>query len=58
MHENTLPGTTADAIQKLGKGGMFSQAYLAGGTAVALQIGHRISRDLDFFTPEPFDEKK
>ena len=26
---------------------------LAGGTALALQIGHRISVDLDFFSPEP-----
>lgn len=27
--------------------------YLAGGTALALQIGHRISVDLDFFSIEP-----
>jgi hypothetical protein len=27
--------------------------YLAGGTALAMQIGHRISVDLDFFSPEP-----
>lgn len=26
--------------------------YLAGGTALALQIGHRVSIDLDFFTPK------
>lgn len=25
--------------------------YLAGGTALALQIGHRISKDLDWFSP-------
>ncbi len=25
--------------------------YLAGGTALALQIGHRVSTDLDWFTP-------
>jgi hypothetical protein len=30
--------------------------YLAGGTALALQVGHRISIDLDFFTIAPFDE--
>jgi len=29
-------------------------AILAGGTALALQIGHRISYDLDFFTPKHF----
>ncbi|MFA5393632.1 MAG: nucleotidyl transferase AbiEii/AbiGii toxin family protein [Candidatus Ratteibacteria bacterium] len=27
---------------------------LAGGTAAAIQIGHRISEDLDFFTNQPF----
>lgn len=30
-------------------------AYLAGGTALALQIGHRTSLDFDFYTQHPFD---
>lgn len=30
------------------------ETYLAGGTAIALQLGHRISYDLDFFTPKEF----
>lgn len=29
--------------------------YLAGGTALALQIGHRTSVDLDFYIPEHFE---
>lgn len=29
--------------------------YLAGGTALALQIGHRASADFDFYTATPFD---
>jgi hypothetical protein len=29
--------------------------YLAGGTAVALYFGHRLSVDLDFFTAKDFD---
>jgi hypothetical protein len=29
--------------------------YLGGGTALALQLGHRISEDLDFFVVEEFD---
>ena len=29
--------------------------YLVGGTALALYIGHRISIDIDLFTPKPFD---
>lgn len=28
--------------------------YLAGGTALAMQLGHRLSVDLDFFTEEDF----
>lgn len=32
-----------------------SNIYLAGGTAVALYFGHRLSVDLDFFTDEEFD---
>ena len=31
--------------------------YLAGGTALALQIGHRVSIDFDFFTPDQFDTR-
>ena len=30
------------------------QTYLAGGTALSLYLGHRISVDLDFFTAESF----
>jgi hypothetical protein len=29
--------------------------FLAGGTALALQLGHRTSRDLDWFSAAPFD---
>ena len=31
-----------------------SDFYLAGGTSLALQIGHRLSVDLDFFGQRPF----
>jgi hypothetical protein len=31
------------------------QTYLAGGPAVALHLGHRLSLDLDFFTPHDLD---
>jgi hypothetical protein len=30
-------------------------AYLAGGTAIAAHLHHRVSRDLDFFSSEPID---
>jgi len=29
--------------------------YLGGGSGLALQLGHRISEDLDFFTVQPFE---
>lgn len=32
--------------------------YLAGGTALALQIGHRTSLDFDFYTKKKFDSQK
>lgn len=30
--------------------------YLAGGTALAIQLGHRTSFDFDFYTPNHFDQ--
>lgn len=32
--------------------------YLGGGTALALQIGHRASMDFDFYTRKEFDDEK
>jgi hypothetical protein len=31
------------------------QTYMAGGTAVALYFGHRLSVNIDLFTPSDFD---
>lgn len=48
-----LPAPARRAFLKCVKLPLFrrSQWYLAGGTALALQVGHRQSQDLDFFTP-------
>ncbi|TSE01839.1 nucleotidyl transferase AbiEii/AbiGii toxin family protein [Skermania sp. ID1734] len=32
-----------------------ANGYLVGGTALTVHLLHRVSRDLDFFIPEPFD---
>lgn len=32
--------------------------YLAGGSALALHLGHRVSNDLDWFTPSGFDAQQ
>ncbi len=45
---------TPDMRQILGgflKSELGAKFYLAGGTALALQLGHRLSVDLDFFSP-------
>ncbi len=50
----TLPPKTRKALDYLGSESWLARGgwYLAGGTALALQAGHRRSVDLDFFTPE------
>lgn len=58
MFTKTLFGNTKKALAILGKSHLMDKAYLAGGTACALQIGHRISVDLDFFTPQEFNAKE
>ena len=49
-----LPKPTRKALDYLKDAAWLSHGgwYLAGGTALALQAGHRQSVDLDFFTPE------
>ncbi|MBI2017705.1 hypothetical protein HYS92_01495 [Candidatus Daviesbacteria bacterium] len=60
MFTNTLSKNASGALALLGKSGILNKGYLAGGTACALQIGHRISyefssnivhikRSLDYF---------
>ncbi len=56
MFTKTLLPDTFRAIQLISGIAEIKQAYLAGGTALALQIGHRISVDLDFFTVHEFNE--
>lgn len=53
VHWETLAEPTAEVFQALASLPLPSHYYLAGGTGLALQIGHRISYDLDFFTAEP-----
>lgn len=57
MFEEVLPKEAKNALAVLGESRILDNAYLAGGTALALQIGHRISIDLDFFSSVDFDEK-
>lgn len=55
MFDAILPDATRRDLAALSAARCLPQGYyLAGGTAVALQLGHRQSLDLDFFTPDTF----
>ena len=58
MFTKTLSKNTEKALALLGNSHLLDKAYLAGGTACALHIGHRISIDLDFFTPQEFNAQE
>ena len=66
MHEEALPEASSDLLASLTAvgGDEFRGWVLAGGTGLALQLGHRVSEDFDFFrtsgmdTPSLFDRLK
>ncbi len=49
LHYETISSDTLNLFKRLASLDELSEARLAGGTALALQIGHRKSIDLDFF---------
>jgi hypothetical protein len=55
LHTETVSILVLDLIRNLQKDPVFEAFHLVGGTALALQIGHRTSIDIDFFSRESFD---
>jgi predicted nucleotidyltransferase component of viral defense system len=55
MFPGTLPDNAQDSLALLGKQDFFKSTYLAGGSSLALQLGHRRSVDFDFFTNKTFE---
>ncbi|MEK7665178.1 MAG: nucleotidyl transferase AbiEii/AbiGii toxin family protein [Patescibacteria group bacterium] len=55
MFEKVISKNAKNALAILGKSGILQNAYMAGGTALALQINHRFSFDFDFFTVNEFN---
>lgn len=55
LYKETVERATFELLTKLMHDPVMANFNLAGGTALALYIGHRKSIDLDLFTPEPFD---
>lgn len=55
MFASVLPQDTQQALATVVHLDIIQKSYLAGGSALALQFGHRESLDLDFFTQEEFE---
>jgi len=55
MHPKVLSPKAWETIRVLARGGWLHSWILAGGTGLALHLGHRYSEDLDLFGFEPFD---
>ena len=56
LHTETIAPTTLELLKKIMRDENLPSFLLVDGTSLALQIGHRISADLDLFTNSPFDE--
>lgn len=55
MFDNVLPPASLELLRDLDGELERLGFYLAGGTGLALQLGHRVSEDLDFFAAAGFD---
>ena len=51
-HWEALTPATRQALKQVGRLAFMDDFYLAGGTGLALHLGHRFSIDLDFFSPD------
>jgi hypothetical protein len=58
LHLDILPSEQIKLFRVLSVQSFIKDFYLAGGTCLALQIGHRRSVDFDFFIPSDFDTEK
>jgi len=55
LFKNTIQASALELLRALQSSPALNSFYLAGGTSLALQIGHRKSVDLDLFTSNDFD---
>lgn len=55
LQKEAIEPRTLQLLKALQADSMFAQFHLAGGTGLALQLGHRLSVDLDLFSITPFD---
>jgi hypothetical protein len=58
MYTESIDKKTNRVLGKIKASGIARDFYLAGGTALALQLGHRMSIDLDWFSAKSFSAAK
>lgn len=56
LYKETVTPATLGLLTRLMSDADLASFYLVGGTSMALQVGHRISVDLDLFTSSAFDK--
>ena len=56
LYTQTVSPKTLELLIRLMNDTTFNRFLLVGGTALSLQLGHRLSLDLDLFCNESFDE--
>ena len=55
LQTGTVAGSTLELLKQLQSEAILSTTRLVGGTSLSLQMGHRVSDDLDLFSVEPLD---
>jgi hypothetical protein len=56
-HREVITASTEATLHNLSHAKLLDSFYLAGGTGLAVHLGHRLSQDLDFFAADLFDEE-
>lgn len=55
LQTGTVEESTLELLKSLQAESLLADTRLVGGTALSLQIGHRVSEDLDLFSTKPID---
>jgi hypothetical protein len=58
LRKKTVSKYTLELLIALMQDNLLKDFFLVGGTALSLQIGHRISIDLDLFSVNSFDDSQ
>ena len=54
LHYNTVSKTLTKYLRELMNEPLIKDFVLVGGTSLSLQLGHRVSIDIDLFTDSPY----